>query len=662
MHPLSERKASHEGERGAVLVIVAMSMVAIMLIVALVIDFGFVRNTRQSNKSDADVAVTAGLHGLESADGIPRPWAGVCAAATYALANRSDGASLAPSYADGDGNVITGNPCADPARLNQPCVPPTPATPTAKTTWARMLLTDPDGLQIDIRSGYVTPDPDFPEDAASYVGDDGASIWGGCDQLAVIVTEGDAAYFGGVAGSGGYDTRIRSVGRVTIGSITSEVVALLLLEQTECQTLVTSGNNTFVHVRATPIGAPTRPGLIHANSNGTTGCSGSSRAIEGSSACSAITNCGTAGPSIVAGNVSAAIPGRVGVRAVSAAPSFATTPSCPDPAAPTSGCTISPAPSDRGLVTRESVDARYLQRARNLKATASTETGRSSASATAAGYAVFANCNTGTLPVDGAGRTSSAVAGSSRIFISGNCSASTVLFDSTITDIVISGSLSVGSGGILEAPSVRRFFVRNGVGVQGTLSVNRGTSSSCAARTSAAPSAVTAFVVSSGPLDGGAQTDLRMCSTFLFLADGPLPTVNGTAPANNTSTGRINLGAQTRLDWTAPNQTSLAIPNTDPLYDDFEDLALWTEFSGSCSAGSGPGIGGQGSVTATGIFFLPNACPFNIAGGGSGAVINADAQFIVRRMRLSGTVALTMAPNPANAVPTPKFETFSLVR
>lgn len=643
-------------ERGIVLVLVALVMVAILFIVALVVDLGYVRNTRQQAKADADFAVAAGLRGLESADGVPRPWGGVCAARSYLVANAPGLAGATVTFTTGAGGAVTGNPCSSATTLDQPCVAGTPSS------WARITLTA-GSTTYRIQSGYVTPDPAFPEDAANYSGDNGSATFAGCDQLAVIGNSDSPAFFGGIGGQEDYPTSVRSVGRVTVGDVGTETVALLLLEQTACGALETSGNNTFVYVRATPIAAPTRPGLIQANSTGTTDCSGSSRVLMGSSACPAIAGCtGGNGPSIVAQGT-ATLPGRIGVRAVTTAAGFATTTACPTATAPTSGCTVAPTPTDRGIVTRGPVDARYLSRVRSLKTTAANATTMTSAAATAAGYAVFNNCNA--LPANGAGAVTSTTAGRAKIFINGNCSApSSLVFDSTITDLVVTGSLSVGSGRLLEAASVRRVYVGNGLSVQGTLRINRGTSTSCTARRSAAPTLVTQLVVSTGAFTGGAQTALSLCSTFVYLADGALPTSNGVAPYNNSFTSTINLGAQTTLDWTAPNQTNSQLTNTAVEYDQFEDLALWTEFSGtsSCSAGGGPGIGGQGAVTATGVFFAPNACPFNISGGGFGANVGSDAQFIVRRLRLSGTTQLTMAPNPENAVPTPKFESFVLVR
>jgi hypothetical protein len=656
-------------DRGAVLVIVAVGAAVLFIAAALVIDLGFVRSTRQTDRSTADFAVEAGLHGLETSVGVPQPWAGVCRAIDYLQANDSSFADLAGTYTDDASTPTTfsTSPCqsttADPyTRL---------CSPSDRTTWAVFTGTADGGrTSVEIRSGYVLPDARFSEDSSEYAGDVGDASLGGCDQLAVILSSDNDAIFGGVIGSSGQTTTIRSVGRVTIGDLGKEAVALLLLEQTACRTLYTSGNNTYVWVRATPVGAPTNPGLIHTNSTGTD-CSGGQRVIEGSSSCSAVADCTVAGPSIVAENVSATVPGRVGNRATTVNPSFANTQACADPAAPSAGCTIAPIPSDRGVTTRAPVDDRYLARVTSLKATATTQLALSNAAAAAAGYFVVTNCNsivnqTVSATATGAGVLSTG--GASRVFLDCNVdlkSGETTVFDSSISSVVVDGSVSVT--GRLELHDPRSFYVDDDVNTNGgTLVVNQTYTDAggptCTSRFTAARDRVTALVVATGQLRTNSNAVLRLCNTFVLLAHGTLPTTTGTPPSNNSYNSRVDVGSQSTVDWRAPNQSDAALDVTDPLYDQFEDLALWTEYSGNCTAGNAANIGGQGAVVATGVFFLPNACPFNISGGGSGARIDADAQFIARRLELSGTVALTMAPNPNNVVQTPRFDGFVLVR
>jgi hypothetical protein len=650
------------GDQGLVIVMVALVMVALMVVVALVIDLSFVRQTRQANKSSTDFAVTAGMHGLETPDGIPRPWGGVCEALEYLKANHSNLGDLTGTYQDGNGAAVSppGDPCASPTTAPYTTL----CSPNAKDTWAWFKGTADGGrLAIEIKSGYLLPDPEFPEDATAYGADSvGDSEQGGCDQLAVILRMRDPRFFGGAAGASEYATVIRSVGRVKIDPRATETVALLLLEQKDCETLVTEGNNTYVLVQATPIGAPTNPGLIQANSNATGACSGSSRVLEGSSACPALANCVGAGPSIVAQDATAAVPplrGRVGIRAVGGVQNgFSSTPACASASTPTAGCTVSPVPVARGIVTRAPVDNRYLTAVTALK---------SAAAATGpTGYFVVSNTGACNALMNTTVSTAT-TGGNPKVYLNCNLSvgpSETITFDDTITDVVVTGNLDVK--GVFIARNARNIVVKGstGVSVQGAIRINRRGATSCTDRFNTFPrSEITKFVVLSGSFQANSSgTLVALCNTFLFLADGTLPTTPGTPPSDNSSNGKILVGSSASLDWKAPNKVDTFVPDGDPLLADFEDLALWTEFSGNGSPGTGAGIGGQGTVVTSGVFFLPNANPFNISGGGTGAELNADAQFVVRKLRLSGTVRLKMSPSPNNSVLTPKFVGADLIR
>lgn len=249
-------------DRGATLVLFALLISVMVLVVALVIDMSYVRNTRQDSKSLADTATSAGAVSLAS-DGTPRPWRGVCAAYDYLRANEP-GRSFTVSYRDGAGGTVSGNPCV--ALLGQTCTANTPST------WA-WLRASSGAFVVDIRSGYQTPDGSFPEDASSYAGDNGTSAQGFCDQLAVIVSESDPAFFGGIAGQSNYQTAIRSVGRVTIGQQGLGVPAFLILERRKCDALSQSVGASEGGIIVEPASA-TEPGIIHVDSSGLDGSCG----------------------------------------------------------------------------------------------------------------------------------------------------------------------------------------------------------------------------------------------------------------------------------------------------------------------------------------------------------------------------------------------------
>jgi hypothetical protein len=133
------------------------------------------------------------------------------------------------------------------------------------------------------------------------------------------------------------------------------------------------------------------------------------------------------------------------------------------------------------------------------------------------------------------------------------------------------------------------------------------------------------------------------------------------APSNNLCHGYLNFSGTPIIEWTAPNvQKVLASTAAEQRL--LEDLALWTESSGLDSTPTRYKVGGgAGSVTFGGVFFIPNANPFEL-GGQANADIPFDAQFITRRLAASGQGTITLTPDPRNSVTVPLPPSFGLVR
>lgn len=112
-----------------------------------------------------------------------------------------------------------------------------------------------------------------------------------------------------------------------------------------------------------------------------------------------------------------------------------------------------------------------------------------------------------------------------------------------------------------------------------------------------------------GDLKNGAQTRVSMTQTFVYLENGV-----------------IDLVGETVLEWTAPK---LGI---------FEDLALWSESPDQHE------LGGQGGNTLTGTFFTPYADPFVLKG--QAGQLQTDAQFLTRRLVVTGFTEVLMKPDP----------------
>jgi len=125
--------------------------------------------------------------------------------------------------------------------------------------------------------------------------------------------------------------------------------------------------------------------------------------------------------------------------------------------------------------------------------------------------------------------------------------------------------------------------------------------------------------IRSGNLTKGAQSTLKMTREFVYLATGTFDLGGGAGP----------------LTWTAPT------------HGNFEDLALWAESTGNDV------LGGQSNVTIEGVFFTPNADPFTFSG--QGGQTQANAQFITRRLEVSGQGILEMTPNKDRALSIPAW-------
>jgi hypothetical protein len=638
-----------DDERGAVLVLGAFVLVMLLLIAGLVVDVALVRTDRQQNKSAADVAVTAGLRNLELG-GYPAPFRGVCEALKFLQANSSEMAGLTGSITWGNGTAVTGDPCSTTSTYWQHlCVPNTPSS------WAKYSGTAQGGrITVEIWNGYdLTSDGGFNDEPPGGV-DDGESPLGGCDNLAVIISESEQPSFARAAFGGMMGSRIRTVGRITQTWDVRAVVALLLLERNDCDSLTFNGTNAAVEV----MGFGTHPGIIHSDSIGN-GDDCNHQILNGA----AVTTGGTPpynGPAILADSAETGSPpatGQVSVSAlaglIGAVPSRAATP-CPstvkgasnDPAIPYTCVTGS---SRKGRIN---VDVLYRSRMKTLQADAAAKTALSSAPA---GYTSYNNCNA--VP---------ATVTAQKVWINCNQFNNAVTFSSTVKEIIFTGSISGSQGMTFVEPDF--IYVGNGLSrTGGTLNVNTGSSTNCTDRFAADRSKTTKLVVANNAFSTSGGANLHLCGTMVLLGDSTgastnqpaIPSTDGVDPYDNAYDGIISLSGGGSLDWTAPNASSTPMEwnktASQPYLDDFEDLAFWTEASDSSS------LSGGGTNNMVGVFFLPNANPFNITGNG-GQVIESNAQFIVRKLKMGGNGVLKMRPNPDDAISVPYFSNFALVR
>jgi len=639
-------------QRGAVAVIVAVAMSSLLIAGGIVLDFGVVRMDRQMNKLAADDAVTAGLRAADGGTGEVYTDLAVCGALDYLKANRSRLSGL-------------------PAGL---CAAPDPqkaCAPGDSTTASSYYGTTSSGgtsFEVWIKSPYSVTDTStgggFPEEAlGTLASDQGDAAKSGCDQVGVIVKELTPPGLGRLVTSTPIASRIRSVGRVATGN--GDIApALLLLERTKCSVLTVGSGGAPSAIRV--YGSGTTPGSIHADSSGTgAGCgSGSNQQLFQGKQADGLVAYG-------AGGVPGSITSYAGLKGVpngtvydSPANVYGTT------AANELATGVKSPPTGRAQVTRKPVDVRY--RTGVASAIASATSVWSLNSTTPGGIWQRVGCNP-TATVMSALTPAQGLyidcPGASGITLSGTINAGKVFFNGW------------WAGGVLSMPNATAVYVNNPGAKSSGIALSNG-DAFCVGSATCNPATPTTNPCPSAPTTSKAQLLVRdgslkqaggllkLCNTTaIFLggdtAKGCVPTTNGTPPtaipcAGGTGTAQmqINGGYQ---DWTAPNQYGGPIPPASQAaaWSGGEDLALWDESYGG-SSNPTFNMAGGGNTHTVGVFMAPNANPFNISGGGTQNLVNA--QYIATSFSLNGGANLTMTVDPANAVPLPALGPFTMVR
>lgn len=694
------RRRRAAGERGVAALMVAITAVALLLVGAMVLDFGLVRIDRQADRSAADAATLAGLASLDGGDRKPHPYQGVCASLRYLRANDARFAAIssaAGAWTDGTGATV-GNGCSDTALQAQVCTPGNQAS-WGRFTWTGTWQGMP--LKVVIQSGYQLPAPGpaspggWPEDtlpAAQADTDDGAQ---GCDQLVTLVTQNRRPSLGSLASTADLSTSIRSVGRVRLGP-GGDAPAMLLLKRTGCPVLETggSGGGSFIHVSgAISTNGKSQPGTIHSDADGS-GCSGGSGAniFWGRAAAGIVAY---AAPLV--GNPSLPDPTKPGrITSVAVAGGISGTSSIVrdsstnvygsaalDPA--TAGSAAKSDPGGRTLVTRKPVDDRYLAGVHAAIDGAQANvfdpvSGVNAGNAASKGYTVVTGCTpstTITAPkvfvdcTDNNGYKGTAVINSPTVVFNGRVNPAFVQIPNAkqvyIFGIPGKPGLEFSGGG--PAPE----FSMNTAG-------NLDGSGKCSEANSTSKAVL---FIKDGEIKQNTGL-LRLCYTTVFMMggqkDGCLPATGyATAPGPyakpcalaatpTEGTGQLSQTGGT-VDWTAPNQwdvMSLANGDPDPARapswsdpNGPEDLAFWSESGVSASATYN--INGGGTLHAVGVYMVPNADPFTISGGANQVLKNA--QYIASSIYLNGNnTSITMSVDANSAVTLPKLRVVGLVR
>lgn len=643
----------------------------------LVLDLGQLRVDRRTNKSITDLAARAGVARLAFG-----PRSGVCKARQFLLANARgfssfDNGSETWSVLATPPAIIT-DPCAAVALAADavPCLPNTPST------WVKFQATAGSGrFTVQIQSGYALPDPLYAEDTG--LADNGGAELGSCDNLAVILTERRAPSFAQADGDGKKTVRVRSVGRLNAAESLDFVAALQLLERYDCDVLVTGGNGT--RIVAQPYNA--YPGTIQIDSDATGTCPSQQKWVLNAQSAlgGTVVACSAVSTTVGCRPGTGTRPSRVGIYAVNFKPAAeVTSPYSSNPLSPTSYGDTMAIPSPR--TGRKYVDLRYRTNVAALDARAkgvlTGNGGRPPGCQAVVNNSCTANGLTWLVLETRSGNDSDCDATHLAPFflVPGRTSAPNIWFGCDLdvatpltlgaanSYIVVTGQLSVKSVFTISDP--RKLYVGgrvdgNKIGLDlssptGALNVNNGLSPTCAGRTGAGYA--NEFVLGNGTYKVGSGFTVRMCQTFSLLASGfgKVPATDGTFPCKSACaayTSTIEISSGSVADLSAPNEITGRLPDIIELTttNPFEDLGLWAEAGGGTN-----GIAGGGVSNFRGVFFLPNAAPFTLTGGGA-SNIDLSAQFVAATMKVTGNATVNLVPNPDDSIPVTIYTTL-LVR
>jgi hypothetical protein len=243
-----DRPGRGGGDAGLTLVLMALLMTAMLTVVALVIDLGYVRGVARSDQSIADLAALAGSEQLE----------------------RSEYVAACRDMIDYVNHNANGMPAID---ANGFCTPMGTTVCTGGTVAQAAPSTTSGKYTITIE--FPVPDEAGAYPALGAGSQDGIP----CDRMRVTVRSTDQPFFGGVAGAESYEVTRSATVRAGPGNV-RKAPALWLLEPYYCNALRTSGSQTSIIVG--DMGAsPPIEGLITVDSDGSR-CSGQAVTINAS--------------------------------------------------------------------------------------------------------------------------------------------------------------------------------------------------------------------------------------------------------------------------------------------------------------------------------------------------------------------------------------------
>lgn len=669
------------GERGAILVLTALMITALVVLVAIVVDLGATRSDRRGGQLAADNAAAAA--GGNLGDPNSNAQEGCEEALRYLATNLGTSAFVVDPEGSSCADFLT----ACSSRMAN-------ATINAQ----RKLRATSGGYVVWIHYPVVagTTDGDRLLNRTSTIGGGALASTGmgnlatdACARMGVELQTSGEAFFGGIAGREERTTTVHAVvfGRPALDP--NDTPAFVMLERVDCGALVeNNARGIFVEASNPPDGGPA---WIHADSLATGECGGETKGyvVYGAS----LPNNVGGGPSIRVASYPppttpplnpppTTVPGRITVAAETSTGRVAAVVGGNNP-----GINVTPTGGE-GIVSRRPVDRKY--NSVSSPAITALHTEAYVALTTDPGYSGSAGCDGVVTPANAkqvlvtcANYTSTtAMPEVEQIEFTGSVSLGNnqTLTLPNATRVVVRGQVSLPQGS-LTLPVVREFFVGGGVAVgnTGSLAIRSTVPTACAQVPLSTPP--TKFVVFGGSPALQLNNSTAACWTAGYLA-GPLTAANSTYAGTgavdpnrsrqmltgqtphvtctsalpcprktgdgNTATGAtFSFGNGTVL-WQAPNQHPAGPPPTQGL----EDLALWFEGAETASMGS------NAVFDASGVIFAPNA-RLNLQSPTS--AVPKDSQFIARSLWLYQG-RLLMKPTPSNVVEFPSTGGSYLIR
>jgi Flp pilus assembly protein TadG len=598
-------------DRGVFAVVYALLAVLLFLAGALVVDIGGLQLDRRMERSSTDSAATAGAAFLNPSD--PNSPSDACRNAFEYVALDLQ-----------DEGTMTHGACSV---LNGTCVDGSTASRVVTGTAGRYTVTVtypvPDNSPLMIPN--VAPNDGSPAALqtvnSSYDGHP-------CQRLAVSVTSTRRLGLASAANIRTGSTSVTSVARTDILGSQQVVAPLVVLDQTHCNTLVTSGQGD---IRVVNNGV--YPGIIAVDSDGTKDlnplrCDSPNQYV--------IDSQGTNNGRIVAypgsGGADSAIYSYalLGSRADRAFDAGDIVSNC-DPTSTVVGISgkVCPKPTALGeRVTRKPWDDRYgayIATLRSRYAASDSSTTPVYTPLTGGAWQVISSntaCGNGGQP--------------DKLYPAGNyffncdfTARANIAFAAGST-VVFEGNVTVQSGG----------------GAPGCLAFNTVDTTPVAACADASPAPTSDMVVymRQGTTSGSDHGILAKGAQGSLVAPRTLIVQSGSD--STTDVGRFDLGAGSgRIYWTPPQDGGPGQAG----------LTYWSEgrsypHDGDPSSPTPHQLGGQANLTLQGVMFMPNA---QVTFDGQGFLNQFDAQFVTYRLENKGSSALLLRPDPNNMVAIP---------